>query len=72
MCEGKSNIFNLVYFKNILNITSKYIGLFSLIGDCHLIIDIGYTNFERPRRLEIEKANFVVTLKENMKYRVFV
>lgn len=36
----------------------------------YLVMDRGYIDFERLRRLAIERTNFVVTAKGNMKYKV--
>jgi hypothetical protein len=43
---------------------------FSFIPGSYLIMDKGYTDFSRLRRLAHERTNFIIRAKVNMKYRV--
>jgi IS4 transposase len=43
---------------------------FSFPAGSYLVMDKGYIDFARLRRLTRERTNFVITAKDNMKYRV--
>ena len=43
---------------------------FSLPAGSYLVMDKGYVDFVRLMRLSIERTNFVIRAKDNMKYRV--